>query len=183
MLISIHSDPAGGYVVQAQDGRRLSVSTDWDFPPLAKAFGWNGRFSKRTYGSSCDGRLRAARDWLDKHLGKTAEDPGYFEGEPQQPLTVELSASTPGVKGRIAEVGSLREASGLARQFINQQGIAARAWTGGTVRQGKQAVARVSYDGRVTSVDRTKTALYTPSRSTSRQRCARPKKPACRCQG
>jgi hypothetical protein len=192
MLISVHAGPDGGYVVQAQDGRQLSVTTDWDFPPLAKALGWSGRFTKRKYGTGCSARLQAAADWLDKHLGRSVEDPGYFEPLPAGTLTVELAAvgnpdfgepARIGVPRRRATVGSLQEASAVVRQYINQNGLGSGNWAGGTVRQGKRPVARVSYNGRVWSVDGSETSLYTPSGSTRGKRSVRANRRACRCRG
>ena len=74
--------------------------TDWEFPMLASNFGWSIRESQVMqagyYGTVCDhsgtdGTVKCdtcgltpatfigeAREYLDAHLGKIVDDPGYF---------------------------------------------------------------------------------------------------------
>jgi hypothetical protein len=74
------------------------VQVDWDYPSLAQTFGWDLKESQWRYDaypqcqhSGTDGTVKCpdcrqtpsafisdAREYLDNHLGKTVEDPGYF---------------------------------------------------------------------------------------------------------
>ena len=47
------------------------------------------------------------------------------------------------------EVNGFKEASVVCRAYIAQHNLGAGNWTGGTIRQGKEIIARVSYNGRV----------------------------------
>lgn len=51
----------------------ILVQTDWDYPGIARSFGWEGD----------DRDIEGAADYLDDCVtwGKTVEDPGYFSGE------------------------------------------------------------------------------------------------------
>ena len=55
-----------------EENTRL-IQTDWDFPGVARAFGWTGE----------DSDTQGAREYLDQCVedAKVAEDPGYFETE------------------------------------------------------------------------------------------------------
>jgi hypothetical protein len=191
MLIVLRAGPAGAYLVEAPDGRSVLINTDWDFPPLARAFGWNGKYSARAYGSDLGAAARAARDWLGAHVGRRAEDPGYFDHQPlpeQRNLSVDLaSTSASRVPRRTARCGSLREASAVVRQYVNQYGLGPRQWAGGTVRQGKRPVARVSHDGRVWSTEGREKLVYEPAGGSSKRRggqpstTRRPVAPECGC--
>lgn len=49
------------------------IQTDWDFPGLARTFGWDGY----------DADVDRAREYLDECVeeAKVVEDPGYFDTE------------------------------------------------------------------------------------------------------
>jgi len=49
----------------------------------------------------------------------------------------------------LVEVKDLSEASAVCRVYIVQHNLGAGNWTGGTIRQGRKIVGRVSYNGRV----------------------------------
>lgn len=46
----------------------LLIQTDWDYPGVARTFGWAGE----------DDQISAAFDFLSDNIGATADDPGYF---------------------------------------------------------------------------------------------------------
>lgn len=91
-----------GEIVNEDDGRTVLVQTDWDFPSVARTFGWSIQdvqvMNAHYYGVPCkhegtdgtidcpdcgypaSGFIREAQDWLDEHDGVTADDPGYFGG-------------------------------------------------------------------------------------------------------
>jgi hypothetical protein len=165
MLIFLRPGPRDGtFVVVAADGRSILVSTEWDYAPLARAFGWNGRYAKRKHGTL--GEAAAAHNWLDSRKGASAEDPGYFAPEPHGNLTVDLAANArrrgPRVPSRSAHVASVAEASAVVRQYVNQYGLDQADWAGGTIRRGEGPVARVSYDGRVWDLHGGPKAIYDP---------------------
>ena len=84
MSITLHRGDFGTFLLQADDGREILIQTDWDFPCVATAFGWNPCPCGHTDGTvDCEHRtaremIAAAREFLDEHIGVTADDPGYF---------------------------------------------------------------------------------------------------------
>ena len=44
------------------------VQTDWDWPGVARTFGWDGD----------DSDIADAGEFLDDHLGEIVDDPGYL---------------------------------------------------------------------------------------------------------
>lgn len=86
--------------------------------------------------------------------GELLQKPGQFVvalsscGNPDHRQNPDMAL--PGVESTWASVGSLGEASAVARQYIDEHGLGGGNWSGGTVKnkQGK-VVARVSYNGRV----------------------------------
>lgn len=87
MKIRLERGPAGSYVVRADSGASILVQVDWDFAGLAGAFGWVPCVCGETDGTvDCPHRmvgemLSEAREYLDRCLGETVEDPGYFSSE------------------------------------------------------------------------------------------------------
>ena len=79
------------YLIVHDDGRDLYVQSDWEYPGAAMTFGWNPCAKcRRSCKGASDGTISCARrtagehiasaqTWLDNHLGKRVEDPGYFE--------------------------------------------------------------------------------------------------------
>jgi hypothetical protein len=66
-------------------GKNVIIDTDYDYPGLASNFGWTPcPFCRETDGTvDCKHRtagamMQSAQSFLDKHIGETAEDPGYF---------------------------------------------------------------------------------------------------------
>jgi hypothetical protein len=87
-------DPETGCYSDAEKDSAL-VQTDWDYPGVARTFGWNIRNMQRGGAdcahSSTDGTIECAEckvtpscfiadaaGYLDSNLGKIVEDPGYF---------------------------------------------------------------------------------------------------------
>lgn len=89
----------GYYSIQkVNTGETILVQTDWDYCSLAQSFGWSLRAvqhdpidSDPCEHSSTDGTvickecsmpvsifIARAQNWLDEHIGATADDPGYF---------------------------------------------------------------------------------------------------------
>lgn len=44
------------------------IQSNWDFPGVARSFGWNGE----------DSDIKGAMEYLDNNIGKVIEDTGYF---------------------------------------------------------------------------------------------------------
>jgi len=72
-------------VVNVETGEELLFQTDWDFPPLASNFGWSpchdctdGTILCQKCGSTPGELISSALEFLDDHIGATAQDPGYF---------------------------------------------------------------------------------------------------------
>ena len=70
-------------ITDLETNKTIIVSHDGDFPSLAQSFGWYPR-SKKLREQVDNGEItmdliNAAVEWLDDHIGKKAEDPGYFE--------------------------------------------------------------------------------------------------------
>jgi len=105
-MITLRAGPFGTYLISAADGRDILVQTDWDFPGLARTFGWDMQEVQGhaldedgmtlEYDNNCEHRgtdgtvkcidcglsastfIAAAQEWLDDNIGAEAEDPGYF---------------------------------------------------------------------------------------------------------
>jgi hypothetical protein len=75
----------GTYILAADDGRDTLIQTDWDYPGVASTFGWSPCSCGMTDGTvDCPHRtasemIAEAREFLDAHIGATADDPGYFQ--------------------------------------------------------------------------------------------------------
>jgi hypothetical protein len=72
-------------VVNVDTGEDLLVQGEFDFPPLASTFGWStchpctdGTINCHECGATPGELISSAVDFLDDHIGDTAEDPGYF---------------------------------------------------------------------------------------------------------
>jgi hypothetical protein len=84
MNITLDRGDFGTFLVRAEDGREILVQTDWDFPSVASTFGWTACPCGHTDGTvDCAHRtvgemIAEAREFLDEHIGSTADDPGYF---------------------------------------------------------------------------------------------------------
>lgn len=93
-----------GYEIQNDDGRSVLVQMDWDYPSMARTFGWDMRsvqvLNRGYYGlrpcdhDGTDGTIQcpscgltpqtfisAAAEYLDEHDGGIAHDPGYFDAD------------------------------------------------------------------------------------------------------
>lgn len=88
-MIRLESGQFGwDYVVrEVETGESVLVQNDWDYPALAESFGWvlpcECGSSDGTVDCPCgstDQFIREAHEWLDEHIGETAEDVGYFGG-------------------------------------------------------------------------------------------------------
>lgn len=86
-------------IVDEATGRSFLAQTDWDYPGIATTFGWSVQEVQRN-DAACgecehvytDGTIdcpdcgvparafiAAAGDWLGRHNGTEADDPGYFD--------------------------------------------------------------------------------------------------------
>lgn len=101
MTITLDANPSNApccLKIVAEDGRDMLVQTDWDWPGIARTFGWNmadvqvppnpdpcehshtdGTIDCPECGCKAGIFIAAARQWLDDNDGATAEDPGYFD--------------------------------------------------------------------------------------------------------
>lgn len=89
--ITLEEGDFGSYLIIHDDGRDILVQTDWDFPGLASTFGWTPKKKRGCLHRETDGTIDCpvcgkkvtefiseAIEYLDKHIGKRVEDPGYF---------------------------------------------------------------------------------------------------------
>jgi hypothetical protein len=88
--IRLESGDFGTYlIVDEESGEDILIQTDWDYPGVASTFGWPGHEHGETDGTVkcpvCGAEpmdmINEAQEWLDDHIGETAEDPGYFGGD------------------------------------------------------------------------------------------------------
>ena len=82
-MITLESDSLG-YLIVNDDGQKMYVQTDYDYPGVARTFGWCPCKCGFTDGTvNCKHRTATdmiveARNYLDDHIGDTVEDRGYF---------------------------------------------------------------------------------------------------------
>lgn len=79
------------YLLVHDDGRDLLIQSDWEIPGTAQTFGWSPcTRCRRSCRGASDGTIDCARrtasehiakaqEWLDAHIGRRVEDPGFFE--------------------------------------------------------------------------------------------------------
>jgi hypothetical protein len=106
MKITLNSNPKeapGCLLIINENGDTLLIQTDWEWPGVANAFGWNMLSVQRDYSQLCnkgkslvcehrhtDGTvdcpdcgvkvrefIASARQWLDENDGAETDDPGY----------------------------------------------------------------------------------------------------------
>jgi hypothetical protein len=120
MMITLASGQFGqDYVVEADDGRTILVQTDWDYPGLARAFGWSGKVNKRKYGAGAGAEIAAAREYIDANIGKSVRDRGmFYEDNPACGCSkAEAYEAVRGAeKARGKQVRKLKRAMGRAGQ-------------------------------------------------------------------
>jgi hypothetical protein len=100
--------PGVSYALISSDWRAhpgdILVQTDWDYPGIASSFGWSPAMVREDSRDPADGPkcdhpgtdgtitcpdcgtyaatfIDSAAEWLDDHIGATADDPGYFAGD------------------------------------------------------------------------------------------------------
>lgn len=87
--------------IVADDGQTVLIQTDWDYPSVASAFGWDiksvqhegyeapwlcahqhtdGTVNCHDCGFKAGDFINAAGAWLNDNDGATVDDPGYFGG-------------------------------------------------------------------------------------------------------
>ena len=72
------------YILEHANGETVLIQTDWDYPGVASAFGWQACACGDTDGTvDCPHKTAAdmiasAAEYLDENIGKTIDDPGYF---------------------------------------------------------------------------------------------------------
>ena len=65
-------------VVNTCTGKSVIVENDMDFPSLAESFGWRApEYDIHNHSDTMD-VINQAAEYLDDHIGKRADDPGYF---------------------------------------------------------------------------------------------------------
>ena len=72
MMITLERGPYFTFVIRSDVGQTRLVQSDTDFPGVAASFGWGG---------SRDDTLEKiwdAYEFLEEHVGTSADDPGYF---------------------------------------------------------------------------------------------------------
>jgi hypothetical protein len=74
MNITLREAPLG-YLLVADDGRERFLQFESDFASVARLFGMRS-------GGEPDRQSPSVRDYLDRHVGASVEDPGYFDQMP-----------------------------------------------------------------------------------------------------
>ena len=91
--ITLYQSDYGTYeIVDDSEEQSILVQTDYSFPSTAMTFGWRPKKFKGCAHRHTDGTIDCpdcgkkvgafiseAADYLDRHIGKRVEDPGYFE--------------------------------------------------------------------------------------------------------
>ena len=91
--VTLQDGPFGTFLIEADDGRSVLVQTDWEYPSVARTFGWSipasedgcthdgtdGTVDCRSCGMTASDMIGAAGEWLADNIGADAEDPGYFD--------------------------------------------------------------------------------------------------------
>ena len=83
-MITLESSQFGNYLLVDEDGNDILIQTDWDFPGVASSFGFVPCDCGDTDGTvdcahqTASDMIQAAVDFLDDNIGKSVEDPGYF---------------------------------------------------------------------------------------------------------
>lgn len=87
-MISYEVYQHGGYILtDLASEKTLLVQLDYDFPSLARDFGWDGKnvsdeelrsVKLLGVGNSTGAEIYSAQKYLDENEGKEVEDPGYF---------------------------------------------------------------------------------------------------------
>lgn len=72
MTITLEQGPWFTFVLRSDTGETRLVQHDGDFPGVAKTFGWTG------YQDDTPEAVWQAYDFLDRSVGETVDDPGYF---------------------------------------------------------------------------------------------------------
>lgn len=89
-MITLDRESCGYIVTDVKTGEDVFFQLDWDFPGLARTFGWV-MAGKDCEHEMTDGTIRCERcgktptefiseaiDFLDSNTGAVAEDPGYL---------------------------------------------------------------------------------------------------------
>jgi len=72
MKITIESGPGVSFLLRSENGTTRLVQTDREFPLVAKSLGWTG-VDEESGDNAWD-----AYEFLERHLGESIDDPGYF---------------------------------------------------------------------------------------------------------
>lgn len=72
-------------VVNLATGEDILIQSDWDYPGTASTFGWSpchgetdGTIDCPVCGKVAQELIQEAGDYLGRHIGEEAEDPGFF---------------------------------------------------------------------------------------------------------
>jgi hypothetical protein len=72
MKITLQHGRHWTFRIRAESGQSVAISGDWDFPAAAAAFGWCRNEA------TGDDMVWDTYEYLEQHVGATADDPGYF---------------------------------------------------------------------------------------------------------
>lgn len=71
-MITLDDGPFGTFLIRGPDGRTRLIQHDSDFEGVACSFGWRGG------GGNTSERIWNAYEYLERNIGRTVDDPGYF---------------------------------------------------------------------------------------------------------
>ena len=85
MKVTLERGDFGTFLLVAEDWRDLLIQTDWDYPATAMNLGWqpccsltDGTVDCPICGVAASEMITGAGEYLDKSIGESFEDPGYF---------------------------------------------------------------------------------------------------------
>jgi len=85
MKVTLERGDFGTYLLVAEDGRDILIQTDWDYPATAGNLGWqpccsltDGTIDCPNGEKTASEMIAEAGEYLDKSIGESFEDPGYF---------------------------------------------------------------------------------------------------------
>ena len=72
MKIALEPGPCWTFLLRAENGASRLVQHDTDFPGIARTFGWPGKDDESP------AAVWDAYEFIELHMGESADDPGYF---------------------------------------------------------------------------------------------------------
>ena len=134
----VNAPGSPGQIVHNGTGKSILVQTDWDYPGVARTFGWDIRMVQQEEGGDCyhsgtdgtvdcpecgvraDEFMASAYDWLVNSDGETVDDPGYFEDseDDSYPMPRDDAVRRPGESVEEASISAEQKAVADVHEII-----------------------------------------------------------------